>query len=608
MSMPELLSPTPPTTLTIGTRGSKLALTQTGLVAEALRRAHASLQVDTRVISTQGDRVLDVALSKIGDKGVFVKELESALLQHEIDLAVHSAKDLPSQLPEGLGLAAFLPRGDVRDVIVVKALPTNASSDADSTEVLDALPNGARVGTSSLRRMCQLRAARPDLALADVRGNVDSRLRKLLAGHYDALVLAGAGLERLGFISRAADGQPVKLDLTILQDSNAAALWAIPLPTACMLPAVAQGALALECRVDDAGTIARLVALNDPMTHAAALAERAFLRHLEGGCQAPIAALAEVEDGVLKLTGLVGTLDGTTVVRGTCAGVIDQPEALGVALAKQLLTEGADAVLGRRKPLDGKRIVLTRAEDRNAEMTTQLRALGAEPLIFPAIAYEAATDQAALRAAAQRLRAGDYDWLVLTSATAIQLNVELLSQVNSSVRLAAVGSATAEACLAQLHRPADVIPATYAASELVAAMQSHIPTLAGHRMLLLNADIAKPALQTQLEAAGAQVDRVVAYRTVRANPDDNTVPAWLATGEIDALTFTSGSTVTNFVEQIGPQLLDAARNILCVCIGPTTAEAAREFGFTHIVVAGAATKASLIDRLVEAFQPNLSRT
>jgi hydroxymethylbilane synthase len=317
--------------LILGTRGSRLALAQSEMMAATLRALHPGLTVELRVISTQGDRVLDVALSAVGDKGLFVKELEQALLDREVDLCVHSCKDLPSQLPAGLTLAAFPERADPRDVLVVPAREGEQGAAA-----LSELRHGAVVGTSSLRRACQLRALRPDLDLHDVRGNVDTRLRKLAEGQYEALVLAAAGLYRLGLLG--ADGTLV---------SDGARFAARPLPPEQMLPAVAQGALAIECRADDATTLALLAPLDHAPTRATTLAERALLRRLEGGCQVPIAAFAErmVDSATLQLRGLVGSLDGTMIVRGERSGASVDAEELGTALAEELIAQGAERIL-----------------------------------------------------------------------------------------------------------------------------------------------------------------------------------------------------------------------------------------------------------------------
>ncbi len=313
--------------LILGTRGSKLALTQSEMIAAQLRALHPGLEVELQVISTKGDRILDVALSAVGDKGLFVKELEQALLANEVDFCVHSSKDLPSLIPDGLTLAAFPERADPRDVLVT---PLRAGQVAS----LDGLRQGAVVGTSSLRRASQLRALRPDLDLHDVRGNVDTRLRKLAEGQYEALVLASAGIVRLGLVGE--NGRVT---------SDGAEFVAWPIPAEQMLPAVTQGTLAIECRADDTNTIALLAVLDHATSRAAALAERAFLRRLEGGCQVPIAAYAVVAGDTLTLRGLVGSLDGQTVVRGERADASANAETLGTDLAEDLIAQGASDIL-----------------------------------------------------------------------------------------------------------------------------------------------------------------------------------------------------------------------------------------------------------------------
>jgi hydroxymethylbilane synthase len=338
-------------TLVIGTRGSKLALTQAHMVAADLRAAHPGLEVELTIISTKGDRILDVALSAVGDKGLFVKELEVALLDGTIDLAVHSGKDLPSLVPDGLTLAAFPHRADVRDVLVRCAQARVQTSYPESAtaqcSILDHLPQRARVGTSSLRRACQLRALRPDLNVLDVRGNVDTRLRKLAEGQFDALVLAAAGLDRLGI----RDWRCHESEAPARQSTDSQIQFPItitPIPVDLMLPAVAQGALAIEARADDTRTLSLLAALDDPATRAAVLAERAFLRRLEGGCQVPIAGHATFtghQNQQLVMHGLVGSLDGSSVVCGVCTGDPADPATLGVALAEELLARGADVIL-----------------------------------------------------------------------------------------------------------------------------------------------------------------------------------------------------------------------------------------------------------------------
>lgn len=320
----------------VGTRGSKLALAQTQLVADALRATDPTLEVHVEIITTKGDAVIDVPLSKIGDKGLFVKELEIALLNREIDMAVHSAKDLPSSLPAGLMLGAFMPRADALDALVLRQPPANADQ-----APLAMLPRGARVGTSSLRRISQLLHARPDLNLMDMRGNVDTRLNKLAEGQYDAIVLAMAGIQRLGMIDASIDNLPAPFHI------ECAPLYAVPLSTDTLLPAVAQGALAIECRAGDTDTLRRLSMINHHDTQLAVIAERAFLRRMEGGCQVPIAAFAHVDAGRINIAGLVASLDGKQMLRQTSSSDANAiaAEMLGNMLAEQMLANGARALL-----------------------------------------------------------------------------------------------------------------------------------------------------------------------------------------------------------------------------------------------------------------------
>jgi hydroxymethylbilane synthase len=297
-----------PRTLVVGTRGSRLALRQTEIVVDALRAAHPHIEIAVREVRTEGDRRPEEPLANIGGRGVFVKGLERALLDREIDLAVHSAKDVPADVSPGLTLAAFPRRGDPRDALVTRNGATLAE-----------LAAGARVGTGSARRAVQLLAMRPDLQCLDIRGNVDTRIRKVNEGQYDAVVLAVAGLERLGLLDRASE---------IFEPD-------------VMLPAVGQGALAVEVREDDAEVIEVLRALDDADTRAAVVAERAFLQRLGGGCRLPFGALAQVERGALRMRGFISDAAGLRMLRAEQSGPVEAPAALGRRLAEDLLAQGA---------------------------------------------------------------------------------------------------------------------------------------------------------------------------------------------------------------------------------------------------------------------------
>ncbi len=299
-------------TLKIATRQSPLALWQAEYIRARLEALHAGLNVELVTFVTQGDKILDTPLAKIGGKGLFVKELEAALLDGRADLAVHSMKDVPMALPEGLSLAVICEREDPLDAFVSN---TYAS--------FQDLPQGAKVGTSSLRRKCQILKARPDLEIIDLRGNVGTRLSKLDAGQYDAIILASAGLKRLGLSER------IRHTLT----------------PEVSLPAVGQGALGLECRTNDQAVLELILPLMDDETNVCVRAERAFNAYLEGGCQVPIAGYATLKDGQLSMEGRVGSVDGQTLLSAQLSAAPEQAEQLGEQLAQNLLAQGAGELL-----------------------------------------------------------------------------------------------------------------------------------------------------------------------------------------------------------------------------------------------------------------------
>ncbi len=300
--------------LTIATRGSELALWQAHHTRDSLlARAQGKLEVELLVLKTKGDKILDVPLAKVGGKGLFVKEIEEALLDGRADIAVHSMKDVPADLEEGLHMAAVSKRADARDAFC-----------SNKVGSLDELPAGAVVGTSSLRRACQVRVLRPDLQIASLRGNVPTRLAKLDAGEFDAIILAAAGLQRLGFADRITETFAVER----------------------CLPAVGQGALGLETRMDDAETTELVFqAMNDSADASRIAAERSFLLYLEGGCQAPMAAHAFYEGTELVLRGLVGKPDGSVILRAERRGAQSSAKELGSAVAVDLLEQGAGPIL-----------------------------------------------------------------------------------------------------------------------------------------------------------------------------------------------------------------------------------------------------------------------
>ena len=299
-------------TVKIGSRDSALAMWQTKHVISELEKVTSAYTFEIVPLKTKGDKILDVSLAKVGDKGLFTKELEAAMLDKTTDLAVHSMKDVPTNLVDGLIIGSILKREDPRDVLI-----------SPKGYTFQTLPEGAKVGTSSLRRKAQLQNLRPDLKICDVRGNLNTRMRKMHEENFDALILAAAGVIRMGWSDEISEYLPMDISLA----------------------AVSQGAIGIECREDDAQIMALIAKINDEETATCVCAERALLRALEGGCQIPIAAHAVIKNDTLKLNGLVASLDGKRVIKETLSGNKDNAEEIGLELAKKLTALGADEIL-----------------------------------------------------------------------------------------------------------------------------------------------------------------------------------------------------------------------------------------------------------------------
>ncbi|MDX9714126.1 MAG: hydroxymethylbilane synthase [Dissulfurispiraceae bacterium] len=302
--------------IVIATRGSKLALWQAEWVASQIKKLNPELTVELLKIKTTGDKILDVPLAKVGGKGLFVKEIEEALMRDEADLAVHSMKDVPTELPDQLHLAIVCEREDPRDAFI-------APIGKNTPKCFNDLPYGATVGTSSLRRSCQLLHMRPDIKIGQLRGNLDTRLRKLDEGVYDAIILAAAGVKRLGWGDRITE----ELDYNV------------------SLPAIGQGAVGIECRRNDSFINELIRPLDHFETSVCVRAERSLLKKLEGGCQVPIAGHAKFENNKVRIEGLVGSVDGSRIIKTTTEGLPEDAEALGINIANELLSMGAKEIL-----------------------------------------------------------------------------------------------------------------------------------------------------------------------------------------------------------------------------------------------------------------------
>jgi hydroxymethylbilane synthase len=546
----------PVAAVVLGTRGSALARAQTERVIELLAAAWPGITCEARAIVTQGDRTQSSGepLPAIGGKGLFTAELEEALRSGDIDLAVHSLKDLPTEEPVDIALGAVCLREDVRDCLVARDGLTLAE-----------LPAGAVVGTSSLRRTAQLRALRPDLEVRSIRGNVDTRVRKVREGGFDAAVLAAAGIRRLGLEDEVTE-------------------W---LSVETMLPAPGQGALAVQCREGDEPVLALLAAIDDPATRAATTAERTFLRELGAGCTAPVAAYARaVSPSHVEMVGLVVSVDGLRYVRQKSAG---KPEVVGAQLARRALERGADRIIvGIRGegPLRGRRITLTRPRKQAGALAEGLDRLGAAVTIVPLVAIEPVEDTGGLDAALEALDA--YDWIVFTSANGVAAVGERLGPLGE-VKVAVVGPATAEAVRALGVEPA-FVPQRFAAEEIAAGLGP----VEGSRVLLPQADIAEPQLADQLRARGATVDALAAYRTIEIQPS---VAGLSTIKRADVIVLASASAARSLARIQG---IDDGS--LIVCIGPRTAEAAREAGLSVGLVAEKATADGIIQALLAHYQ------
>ncbi len=536
--------------IAIGSRGSRLALAQAQLVVDALE--HAGRNSRIVVVETEGDRrPPDTAWGE----GAFVAAIERALLAGHVDVAIHSAKDVPTDEDPRLQIAAYLPREDPRDALVVRT---------DATERrLDDLRPGSRVGTDSPRRTGFLLARRPDLAVHPLHGNVDTRLRRLDAGATDALVLACAGLDRMGLSDRIAE----RLEPEVVP------------------PAPGQGAIAVQIRRDDARILELVAAIDDRPTRLAVEAERAFLSASGGGCRAPIGALATIADDELDLLGGYASPDGS----GTAVARRRGPVGAGKDLARELA-----AALDSRTRVRGwvadvepsasrstlRRVLVTRAVEQAEELVSALRHEGLDPVPVPTIAVEPDPPGGELDSAAHHLDA--YAWVVITSANGARAILDAGKRIPTPLetpKWAAIGPAT-RAVLEDEGITVDIQPSQANSS----AMADELPVIPGERVLVVRGDLAGGDLAAALRARGAEVDDIVAYRTREAPAGSGPLlRRALSGGPIDAVVFTSGSTVRGLVALARAASLDVF-SIPSVCIGPETAADARAAGFSVLAV------------------------
>ena len=545
--------------IAIGSRGSPLALAQARLVHDALERLGRSSRIV--IIETEGDRR---APDTAWGEGAFVAAIERALLAVDVDVAVHSAKDVPTDEDPRLHIGAYLPRADPRDALVVRA-------DAKERR-LDDLPPGSRVGTDSPRRTGFLLARRPDLAVHPLHGNVDTRLRRLDEGETDALVLACAGLDRMGLGGRIAE----RLEPEIIP------------------PAPGQGAIAVQIRQDDARMLALAAAIDVRSTRLAVEVERAFLSASGGGCRAPIGALATIDGDEVELLGGHASPDGSGTVVARRRGPIAAGQDLGRELAAELEARGRSrGIVADVEPETsrsvGRRVLVTRAAEQADELVSALRDAGLDPVPVPTIAVEFDSPHGNLDTAAGLLHT--YRWVVITSANGARAILKAAERVLTELGApswAAIGAATS-GVLEEEGIEVAFQPTRHSG----VAMAAELPVGAGDRVLVVRGDLADKDLAASLRARGAEVDVVIAYRTRQAPESSRLLLRRAAAdGPIAAVLFTSGSTVRGLVALGRDESIDVLV-FPSVCIGPETADEARAAGFRILAVSPTPAAAAL---------------
>ncbi|MBC7901061.1 MAG: hydroxymethylbilane synthase [Saprospiraceae bacterium] len=554
--------------LIIGTRGSDLAMWQSNFVASELQKHFPDLSIEIKIIHTTGDKIVDVALAKIGDKGLFTRQIENALLDGEIDLAVHSLKDLQTVQPEGLIIGTVLEREVSNDVLISKKYDS-----------IDELPHGAKVATGSLRRRSQLLNFRPDLQIFDIRGNVPTRLEKFAASDLDAMILAYAGLHRLG------------LDSHIKQI----------IPFDIMLPAVGQGAVAVEIRDGDNETSCFVEKLGHAVTQICVTAERSFLRTIEGGCQVPVGAVAWLDGGTIHLEGMAGNLDGSVNLRETISGPKDDADGLGMQLGLILIEKGSDKLLAEARTMDEAgetsasmktKVVLVIRED--DDFSSILRQSGFEVLNLPLIHTEPVEDLVELDIKLGTL--DKYDGIFLTSPVAAAIFLERVNAFESFVGKFYVLGERTKSLFDGKNVDLAFSKNANTAKEFISSFETEEFT--GKNFLFMRGDKSMRTIPWLLRTS-AVVDEVVVYRTVE-NPVSGemvrNIEKKIEGGEIDWICFFSPSAIDAFVNLFSS---DEAKIINTAVIGETTANRARETGMNLQLISKKANAADFANSLAE---------
>lgn len=585
-------------TIRIGTRGSQLALYQANVVKEELERKFPDHHFQIVVIKTKGDKILDVPLSKIGDKGLFTKELEVAMFDNEIDMAVHSLKDLPTSFPEGVVLGAVLKRGEVRDALI-----------SCSKRSLQDLTTDDVIATSSLRRKAQLLRINKNFKIVEIRGNVNTRIRKMEEGYCTVMVMAGAGLQRLGmdnYISELID-------------------------PALVIPACSQGAIAIEIRENDDAIASLVGAINDPVTLIATNAERAFLRTLEGGCQIPVGSHSTIKDEKFELTGFISSIDGSEFIKESVSGPLDQAVGLSVGLAERLLAMGGRGILkeirledpfapGKVLPLKDKIVISTRALETGDTLPDLLKAQGATVLSLPMIEINPVTPSTALRirkdarslSVAKSLSAVEdsnpfrhldsYDWLFFTSRNGVAHFFRMLidqtgsSELPANLKVAVVGVKTASELEYYGYSPA-FTGLSHGSVELAAEfISTHAPK--NLKILLSLGNLADDTLENIL-GADHTVERINVYETTLPKAVDTSIIEKIKNGLYDLILFTSPSTFIHFSSFVEEEVLQSLK---IASIGTTTTRVIREAGYHPQLTAAMSNAEGLTEAILKYYQ------
>jgi hydroxymethylbilane synthase len=547
--------------LIIGTRGSRLSLSQTEIIIKELEKLFPGREIEIKIIKTTGDKNMNpVPLDTVG-KGWFTKELDKALLSGKIDLAVHSLKDLPEELPEGLVIAAIPEREDAREALISKG---NIS--------LDKLKKGAVIGTDSTRRKSQILHKRPDLIIKSLRGNVNGRLEKLDNGEFDAIFLAVAGLKRLGLEKRITQYFP-PTDIT---------------------PSPGQGALAITIRNDGKILLKQLKKLNHEKTILAVKAERAFSQALGGGCKMPVGAYATIKQNKIILYGFAGSTDGKYIFNDTLQGSMALPERLGINMAKTFLDKGYSWF---DKP---KFVVITRPENASIAVQKKIESLGLLTYFYPSISIAKST----LNKKTHKIISDidSFDWLIFTSQNGVRFFLSALEEAGIPIKklkgkkIAVVGKKTADA-VKKYDLPVEFIPTRFTTE----ALANELEDVKGKKILMARANLATPILTKKLQEKGAVITDIPIYKTSFIENDNPEFENLLQNQQIYCITFTSPSTVTGFMNNIKNSHI---RNIIfslpAFSIGPVTTKVLEKQGFKNIYTADTYTINGMIAKLKES--------